>query len=376
MKKRSLLVFALILGFIVFLAPSSKAAEFKQGGLIHIQENEIVSGNFYVAASDLIVDGKIAGDLIGAAKNIKVNGEIAGDLIVVAQDIEISGRVEGNIRAASSRFTLNGFVNKNINALAEKIYLNPESFIGWDFLGAAQTIFIKGIINGGLNLSGENIIIDAQINKEANIKLEGKLQSLTILPETTVGGVFNYSGRQETNFPNQENFKQGINFKKYEGQNPNPSEKAGNILFSILAAIVVASFFFYGLKNISRETIKTLSGFSPKDLIPVLIFLIALPIIIIILLVTIIGIPLALLLASFFFSIIYLAKIVTIIFLSKFAQKKLGKEKNTFLFLALGVIISWLIFALPYIGYILATVATLFGLSGLIKYVRNKSNNL
>ena len=130
MKKRSLLIFALILGFFVFLTPNSKAAEFKQSGLVHIQENEVVNGNFYVAASDLIIDGKIGGDLIGAAKNIRVNGEISGDLIVAAQDIEVNGRVEGNIRSASSRFTLNGFVNKNINAIAEEIYLNHESFIG------------------------------------------------------------------------------------------------------------------------------------------------------------------------------------------------------------------------------------------------------
>ena len=376
MKKRNLLVFALILGFFVFLAPNSKATEFKQGGLVHIQENEVVSGNFYVAASDLIIDGKVGGDLIGVAKNIKVNGEIAGDLIVAAQAIEVNGRVEGNIRSISERFTLNGFVNKNINVFAQEIYLNPESLIGWDFLGAGQTVFVKGIINGGLNLGGENIIIDAQINKDVNIKLEGKLQSLTILPKTTVGGTFNYSGARETIIPNQENFKQGVNFKQYEGQKESPSKKAGNIVFLILAALAVASFFFYGLKNINQETMKSLSSFSLKDLLPVLIFLVVLPIIIIILLVTIIGIPLALLLASFFFGIIYLAKIMTVIFFSKFAQKKSGKEKNTFLFLMLGIIISWLIFALPYVGNVAAIAATLFGLSGLIKYVRNKSNNL
>ncbi|MBN2854341.1 polymer-forming cytoskeletal protein [Patescibacteria group bacterium] len=376
MKKRSLLIFALVFGLFIFLTPSSQAAEFKQGGLVHIQENEVVDGNFYVAASDLIIDGKIGGDLIGAAKNIKVNGEIAGDLIVAAQDIEVNGRVEGNIRSVSEKFSLNGFVNKNINALAQEIYLNPESFIGWDFLGAGQTVFVKGIINGGLNLGGENIIIDAQINKDTNIKLEGKLQSLTILPETTIGGIFNYSGARETIIPNQENFKQSVNFKKYDGHKERPSKKAGNIIFAILAALAVASFFFYGLKNINQGTMKSLSDFSLKDLLPVLIFFVSLPIIIIVLLVTIIGIPLALLLASFFFGIIYLAKIMAVIFLAKLAQKKLGKEKNTFLFLMLGIIIFWLIFALPYVGNIVATVATLFGLSGLIKYVRNKSNNL
>jgi cytoskeletal protein CcmA (bactofilin family) len=376
MKKRSLLIFALVLGFFVFLAPNSQATEFKRDGLVHVQENEVISGNFYVAASDLIVDGKIAGDLIGAAKNIKINGEIAGDLIVVAQEVEVNGRIEGNARLASTKFALNGFVAKNINALAEEIYLNPESFVGWDVLAAAKTIFIKGIINGGLDVSGENIVIDSQINKDVNIKLEGELQGLTVLPTTTINGSLNYSANQETLIANQENFKQGVNFKEYEGRKERGAKEAGNILFSILAALAIASFFFYALKGINKKTMDSLSGFAPIDLVPMLIFLVITPIIILILFVTIIGIPLSLLLAVFYFGLIYLAKIVAVIFVSQLVQKKLGKEKNTFLFLMLGIIISWLIFALPYVGNIVATVATLFGLSGLIKYVRNKSNNL
>lgn len=376
MKKRSLFIFALILGFFVFFTPNSQATEFKQAGLIHIQENEVVSGNLYVATSELIIDGKIAGDLIGVAKNIKINGEIAGDLIVAAQNIEVNGRIEGNIRLISSRFSLNGFVTKNINVLAEEIYLNPESFIGWDFLGAAKIIFVKGIINGGLDVIGENVIVDAQISKDANIKLEGKLQNLTILPETTVGGALNYFSLQETLIANQENFKQGVNFKKYEGQKENTRKEVGNVLFLILAALATASFFFYGLKEINQKTMKALLNFAPKDLLPVLIFFITIPILILILFVTIIGIPLALLLATVFFGMIYLAKIFAVIFISQLVQKKLGKEKNTFLFLALGITISWLIFAQPYVGNIMATIATLFGLSGLIKYVRNKSRNL
>lgn len=376
MKKRSVFIFALVLGFFVFLAPNSQAAEFKQGGLIHIQENELVSGNLYVATSELIVDGKIAGDLIGVAKDVKINGEIAGDLIVAAQNVEVNGRVEGNIRLISSRFTLNGFVAKNINTLAEEIYLNPESFIGWDFLGAAKTLFVKGVISGGLDAMGENVIVDAQIDKDANIKLEGALQSLTILPETTVGGALNYFGKQETLIANQENFKKGVNFERYEGQKNKTSNKAGNILFLILTALATASFFFYVIKGANKKTMLALSSFSLKDLLPVLLFIIITPILIIVLFATIIGIPLSLLLASFFFGMIYLSKVVAAIFLGQLAQKKSGKEKNTFLFLALGVIISWLIFALPYIGGAIAMVATLFGLSGLIKYVRNKSSNL
>ena len=375
MKKRS--IFVLFFSFALFFTfgLSAKALELKSGNLIHIQEDEFVSGNMYVAGNDVIVDGKIAGDLIGAAKSIVINGELAGDLISAAEKIEVNGRVEGNIRSISETFSLSGFVGRNINFLGSEFYLNPESFVAWDVLAAGQTLFLKGKINGELNSYGENIFIDGEIEKDVNLKLDGSLQSLNIKPSAVINGNLNYSAIKET-LISEDNVAGLVNYNYYKKQRSNPINNFPSIAFKILTALAVASFLIFGLKKINGEFLELFKSFASKDILPSLLFFIILPIAIFILFITIIGIPLSLTLLSFYLVILYLAKVFVMIFSAKLIAEKIGKNKNFFLFLLLSIIIFTVVFALPYVGNIISTLAILFGLSVLIKYVRNKSKNI
>ncbi len=376
MKKRSLLFFSLFLVVFLLGAPSSKASSFKNQGVVIINADEVVTSNFYVIANEILIDGKIAGDLIAVAKNIKINGEIAGDLIAVASEIEINGRIEGNSRIIFNNFNLNGFIGKNINALGENLSLNKESFVGWDLLSSTRGLFLGGLINGNVNVSAENILLDTKINKNSKIKLEGNNQNLTISPETIIGGNFIYSAQNEIKINNEENFQGEIEFNKYSASKKRSNKNSNNLIFSILAALVMSIFLVYVLKGLKSGVIKNLNEFNKKDLLPALLFLILTPIASVLIFITLIGIPLSLLIFITYFITIYLSKIISAIFITELLFDKFGKNKHYFLFLFLGVSGSWLIFSLPILGNIVSVVATIFGLSALIKYVKNKSTNI
>jgi len=374
MKKRNFIIFSLLTLSFLFIAPILKADDFNTTKKVHITPEQLVAENLYLASEEIIIDGKVAGDLIAVAQRIKINGEITGDLIALATEIEINGRVEGNVRAAANIFSVNGSVAKNINIFSQEIYLNPGSFIGWDVLANGNIVFLKGTINGSANIIGENVFLETTIKKDAKIKLRGELTSLNILAQTIIEGNLQYFHNEELLSINKDNIKGDIEFNHYQ-KNKNEG-KIIDIILMILAAMLSALFFVYILKGINKKTILALKTFSSKDLLPVLLFLVVIPIIFTLLLISIIGIPLALLIIIFYLIIIYLAKIVAVIFVSDFLFEKLKMKKNFILFLLLGITISWLIFALPYVGNVAATLAVLFGLSGLIKYVKNQSSDI
>lgn len=373
MKKRSLLVFSLLLlGFILF-APKTQAAEFKTNKAIYIASDEIVDGNLYAIASDITIDGDIAGDLIALASSITINGNIAGDLIVATSQLQINGKIEGNARIASNSLNFNGYVGKNVNAIGQELYFNESSFVGWDVLAAGNIIFLKGTINGHVDADGGKIFINSDISKNVNLNLSGKEQLLNIAPDTKIGGNLNYTSKQETLIAYPENVKGQISFQENNPQKEKNTQKSKGLLLSIAMALVVASLFIYILKKPYQESMQALDKFKTKNLIPVFLFLILIPVAAIILAITIIGIPAAIIIFIAYGLILYLAKLVSAIFIGKLIFDKFANKKNFFLFISLGIVISWIIFALPVIGGMVAFLATIFGLSGLIQYVKNKS---
>jgi hypothetical protein len=109
-----------------------------------------------------------------------------------------------------------------------------------------------------------------------------------------------------------------------------------------------------------------------------LIIMFVVPPIALILLFTIIGIPLALIMIAWWIIATYVTKIFTAILVGKIIIKEISKKNDTKLIwsLIIGVIICWLLFAIPFVGWIASLIAVWFGLGGLYTYVTNQLRNL
>lgn len=347
--------------------------DLSENNTVLIQKDEVYEGNLFTVQEEIIVDGRISGDLIALAQSIVVNGDIAGDLIAVSQEIVINGRVEGNVRSASSLFSLNGYVGKNVNILAQELYLNPNSLVGWDVVAKSDTCFIKGAINGSLKSSCQNLIIDGPISKSVDVSLVGEYQSFNLMPKASIGGPLKYKANNEILIADINNISTVEFIKSKDGK-----ENSINVIktvVKILMAFLVALCFITLFKKTNNRIIKSLISFSGKDVVLPLIFLILLPLLILLMFISIIGIPLSMILLSLYLTLIYLAKIISAIFLGTFIYDQFSKKKYYFLFILLGIAIIWSLFTLPYVGNLLSLLAIIFGLSGLIKYVKNQPRN-
>jgi len=378
-KKKIIIALTLALLLVPFLA--IKASGTKTGDSVYIAKDEIVSGNLYVAGKTITVDGVVSGDLIAAAQTIIVNGQVDGDIIAVAQDININGNSGGNIRVAGSSVIINGEATRNINVFASNITITNQSRVGWDALLMGANIQMRGIIDGNLSGGSDQLLISGKIGGNVNVKLSDNYlsQGLIISPETIINGDLNYTSKNTANISDQANIA-----GKTELRSPTIEKDSAFIaylwktLFKIFASFLIGLVLIFLLTKLTQKVLT----FSQDSLSKIFIFglsaTLIVPPISILLALTIIGLPLALILFAFWLIMIYLAPIFTAILLGQFIIKKsVNKElKNNFWPLLIGIVILFLLFSIPFVGWILNLIAIFFGLGKLISYANYQSKNI
>ena len=379
MLKQTLKI-SLILAFLFLSGHIASAAGLEAGNNVYVSKDQIISGNFFATGDTITIDGTISGDLISAAKTINVNGRVDGDIISVAQNINVTGEVGGNIRAVANSINLNGSVDRNISVMAEDLVLGPNANITWDALIMAINTEMRGKIEGGLSGRIAQGLIAGRIGKNVNLNLaNSNKQSLTIASEAVIGGDLNYTSKEDANISSGSSITGKITKENVPINNINWLKiYLWSILFSIFSALVVGLLIIFVGKNISAKILLKIEEIPNKLIVPGLIIALILPPLALLLAFTVIGIPLALIIMAWWFIMIYIAKILTAILIGRLLIKKITKKKepSSLWSLILGVVIWWLLFTIPFIGWILSLIAIWLGLGGIYFYASSQLRNI
>jgi cytoskeletal protein CcmA (bactofilin family) len=375
-------IFGVFIFLALFLLPSAalRAADAKTGDSVYVAKEEIIAGNLYVAGQTVTIDGTIAGDLIAAAQTINVNGRVEGDIIAAGQDITVNGEVGGNVRVAGNSLTINGAVARNVNAFGANIVFGSDSRIGWDVYLAGVQVEARGVIDGNLSGHAGQALIAGQIGKDVNLKLNkgGANQELTITSEALIAGNVVYTS--------QNTAKISPNVISGQVEQKIPQTKNVNWLllwlwerlYAILAAIAVGLLLIFIGKNITPKVLNNIEEKPLKMFLPGIIIMFVLPPAALLLIFTLIGIPLALIIMAWWLIAGYIAKILIAILIGKILINKITKKKTVSLLwpLILGVVVSWLIFSIPFVGWIFGLIAVWLGLGGIWTYASHQFRNL
>ncbi len=379
MKK--LWLFLLLPVFLAAPILAASAAGARTGNSVYIPAEEVVDGNLMAAGNSITVDGNVAGDLIAAGQTITVNGRVEGDLIAAGQTITVNGDVGGNIRIAGSAISLNGSVGRNVNAFGNTVFIGRDSEIGWDLLVMSAKAEIRGEINGSVEGGAAQVMIDAKIGRDVNLKLskETRPDGLIVASGTEIAGNLNYTAKSQAQISEQAKVSGQTNRHDW------PTKQSGAVwswildrIIAMFSAIVVGlAMIFLMRKPIDGllEKLPTQPGW--KILSGLLIFAV-LPIASLILIMTVIGLPLGLIIAAKWLVAIYVARVLTALWLGAWLLKqlKMGAGKSLLPALAVGVFVSWLLFAIPAVGWIISLLAVCFGLGAFWAYVKNQFVNI
>ncbi|MEI6529247.1 MAG: polymer-forming cytoskeletal protein [Candidatus Falkowbacteria bacterium] len=371
----------IFLALILLPLGVTKAADTKTGDAVYVSKDEIVSGNLYAAGNSITIDGNISGDLIAAAQIITVNGRVEGDIIAAAQTITVNGEVGGNIRVAGSSITLNGPVERNVNAFASNIIMGATSKTGWDVFVAGATFESRGTINGSLSGKVGRALVSGKIAKNVNLQIaENSLsEGLIVSPDSSIGGSLTYSSKNTAQISEKAVVGGKIEQKIPESKNINWFALwAGTRIYIIFSALLVGLVLVLLGKKVTPKIIQKIEDKPFQALLPGLVIIFIIPPIALFLAFTVIGIPLALIVIALWFVAVFIAKIFTAILVGKIILHSLIKKHDIKLIwsLILGVIICYLLFAIPFVGWIISLIAAWLGLGGLWLYVTNQFRNL
>ncbi len=365
----------LIIAFSPLLAVH--ASSFATANSVVLKKNQIIAGSYYVSGQNVIINGRVSGDLVVIAKSLTINNSVGGDLIALAQKININAPIRGNVRVISDNLTINNIVARNVDALANKITFNSNTHIGWDAYLLGQDLDMQGILKGNLTGRFQQAIISGKIGKNLKLKLdtEENQNNLIISPQAIIKGNVIYTSQKTANISKQATILGEI-------QKKIPTKEKGNFwliwlwteILAIFSALIVGLVLIFVAKDFIPKIFNEIQKNPVKKSLSGLVLLIALPITALILTITLIGIPLALIIVAFWLIAVYLAKILIAILIGQIIIKNLIKKPNPSLFwpLVVGVIISYLLFSITIIGWILALIAVCLVWGNIWTYVNNK----
>lgn len=377
MFKTSKLLF--VVSAFIFLFPfTASAFTVKSGESVTLPKEESIKGNYFAAGNNLVIDGKIEGDLICAGQSLNINGEIGGDVICAAQTININGNVNGSVRILANAANINSTIEKNLMVGAATVNTASGSSIGGETLVAGAVADLKGKTSGDLSAAGSTISLGGEVGKNVNIRINSKDENngLLLLDSAKIAGDLNYTDSAEAKISPSARIggKTNHNLPSYTEKNKD-QYGIGWIwgkIYSMFAAMVI------GLVLVliwSKETDELTDKMFNKIGASVgwgAVVLIVTPVAAIILMITLIGFPLAILLLLIWAVAIWLSKIFVAILVGKTFLEKFWKDKksNLLLSLVIGTVISWTIFAIPIIGWILCFIAVLWGMGGIFLFFK------
>ncbi|MDO8592638.1 MAG: polymer-forming cytoskeletal protein [bacterium] len=372
MKKTTLLLACLA---VLFLPLAASAYSVKNGDSIYVSKDQVIEGNLYAAGANLTIDGRVTGDIICAGQAININGQVDGDIICGGQSINVSGQVGGSLRLAGNAINLSGQVARNAMIFGNSFTTSASSTIGWDLTAYGNNFNLQGSI--GRDLYGQlgQAAIAGQIGKNVRLKFSNqtnqKANPLIIANTAKINGDVIYTANQEAQIASGAVIKGQTtrNLPKIASAKSDFTDLAWwwgkliGIFSALVIGLVLISFWREQILKITDLMLNRVGASLGWGILALLLT----PIIAIILLITIIGIPLSLILLMLWLIALYLSKILVGILIGRsLLNNFLPKQKDSLtLAMILGIIVSYLIFALPIIGWPVSLLAMLWGLGGI-----------
>jgi len=390
---RFLALLAAVLTITILLAAPASAADVRQGDKLVIPAGEVVNDDLYLFGSGITIDGTVNGDVIAFGNNIVVNGPVNGSINSVGNYTVIKGQVKGSVRAAASNLEVDSSIGGDLVAAASRIDIMPSGSVGRDLLTAAATVYVEGPVAKDIRGSAGDLIINSSVGGNVNVEC----RAVTLEPAASISGDLTYKS---------ENLAEQAGGSVVKGQvkqlvppPPPPSpfgEAAGKIaawaasatvLFIVIMLILFAFFkfiaaFITGIIFIlvARKYVPGLVETLKRQPWPclgygALLFFLT-PIAIVIAFILIITIPLGLAGLILYFLAIYLAKIFTALFIGKWMLRQGADTTATGPLigaLALGLLIVYVVSAIPVIGCLSDLAAVLFGLGAIFLFIKSKA---
>jgi hypothetical protein len=137
MRTHNLLkISVLSLSLILIVALMFPAPAYAQGITVEdtVKEGEVVDHNMVLSGPVVSMDGKIEGDLLAVGDQIKINGEVDGNLIVIGNQVLLNGPVSGSVYIGAATLAIGpeASVGRDVSFIGAMFETSETSTVGRD----------------------------------------------------------------------------------------------------------------------------------------------------------------------------------------------------------------------------------------------------
>lgn len=347
-------------------APAPVAAQAVEvGDALTIASDEVREGDLYAAGEAVRVDGRLNGDLVAGARRILVDGRVEGDVFAAGNTIDLRGPIGDSTRIAGQILTVDTTIDGDLLAGGEELHLTENASVAGGLTAAASLVEIDGTVGRGARVAAGEIIVRGTVNGNANIIAD----RLDLAPGARITGDLDYRARTPLS---PEAAAQVEGAVRYEEPVENPDEGGAGFglvlwFWQVLAALLTGIVAVAALRGVVERlvasiaeeiTLGALLGFTAFLLIPVAA---------VIAIVTLIGLPIGVAAVLLFGLALYAAKLPIAVWIGGLLLGLAGRPgASPYAAMAIGIILLYLLFAIPFVGWLFWLAATWLGLGAMV----------
>ncbi len=340
------------------------AIEFRSGTTTSVPAGTTLPDDLYAAGQIVDIAGTVDGDIFGAGQTVTLSGSTTHDAMLAGSMVNLTGTAGDDLRAAGGTVNISGAVTDSASLAGGTVTLAGNGRIGRNLGATGGTVLINGAVARNVSVTGGQVTINGRVGGD----VVANASKLNIGSGAVIRGNLVYTSSQRATIApgakilGTTTYHQMVKKERRRA----PGALFGLWLISLIGAFIVGSLIL-ALSPVasvaaadtarSRPWISILVGF---------IILVAVPIALVIIAITIIGLPLALILLAAYLIMLYIANILAGFAIGRWIFDR-ARRPNVSLFLALlvGLVVLWILTAIPVLGGLIGFIALLIGLGAL-----------
>lgn len=386
MKLRAALVSALLL---LPLSASAFTLQKDDQSFSFTQRNDA-----YKFGSNVQLEAPVTGDVVAAGDTVTIDEPVSGNVIAAGNTVILNTTINGNVKVAGSTVIIRGIVKGSVLAAGGNVTLQQGATVQGDLTMLGGTVALDGTVNGSALVRGQAVAMNGAIGGDADVRAGGTNISgsvngnavlladhaLTVDPKAKIGGNLKYwseAGEQTFGSAVKGTATYDDTLQRHPDQNDDMKHPAAFLallagaigLYAILSAALVLLFILSLMSKTTIDAAKYLEKNPWQSVGGGLVFFFGLPLVALLLVCTVIGIPLAVIVMFKFIAGLILARVIASVVLVRYWESRRKAKWNPLLVGVLSLlcyIVLHLLNVIPFIGWIVSTVAVLLGFGAFI----------
>ena len=350
--------------------PAPAGAQGAEAGLdVTVPSGEVREGDLYAAAEVVRVDGRLAGDLVALGQRVLVDGEVDGDLIAAGRAIDLRGPVGDATRVAGDQLTFSSAIDGDLVAAGNRLQLLEDAVVRGRLMATGSIVEVEGTVEEDLRVAAGEIIVRGTVRGDARVMAD----RLELAPGARIDGDLDY--RTRTPLSAEEAARVGGAVRHREPVHDEDSDRSwvGRVFRSWFWGWQLGSALLIGLLAVAlspRVVQQLVSAIAGETTLGALLgfgaFLIV-PIATVVVMLTVVGVPLGLIVMLLFGAALYLAKLPAAAWVGERLLANAGRpDPSPYAAMAIGVLVLYLLFAVPWLGGLCWLAATWLGLGAMV----------